>query len=51
MPTYVYQVIREDGQPGEEFEVEQSIKDAPLTKHPETGEPVERVIQAFFVGG
>ena len=51
MPTYVYQVVRDDDQPGEQFEVEQSIKDAPLKKHPETGEPVERVIQAVFVGG
>ncbi len=51
MPTYVYQVVRDDDQPGEQFEVEQSIKDAPLKKHPETGEPVERVIQAVFAGG
>ena len=51
MPTYVYQVIREDGEPGEQFELVQSIKDPPLTKHPETGEPVERVIQPVFAGG
>jgi hypothetical protein len=30
----------------ETFEVRQSIHDAALTKHPETGEPVERVICA-----
>lgn len=51
MPTYVYQIIGPDGEPGEQFEVVQSIKDAPLKKHPETGEPVERLIQPFFVGG
>jgi len=51
MPTYVYQAIRPDGEPGEQFEVEQPIKDPALTEHPETGEPVERVIQPVFVGG
>ena len=51
MPTYVYQVITEDGASGEQFEVYQSIKDPPLTAHPETGEPVERVIQPAFIGG
>ena len=51
MPTYVYRVIRDDDQPGEEFEVVQSIKEPPLTVHPETGEPVERVIQSVFAGG
>ena len=51
MPTYVYEVIRKDGQPGEQFEVDQPIKDPALTKHPETGEPVQRVIQPVFVGG
>lgn len=51
MPTYVYEVVRADGEPGEQFEIEQSIKEPPLTKHPETGEPVQRVIQAVFAGG
>ncbi|MCA9082998.1 MAG: zinc ribbon domain-containing protein [Planctomycetaceae bacterium] len=51
MPTYVYEVVREDGQPGEQFEVVQSIHEPPLTHHPETGEPVEKIIQPFFVGG
>ncbi len=51
MPTYLYEVITEDGSPGERFEVEQAIKEPALTKHPETGEPVERIIQPFFVGG
>jgi len=51
MPTYVYEIICDDDKPGEQFEVEQPITDPPLTKHPETGEPVQRVIQAPFVGG
>ena len=51
MPTYVYEVVREDGQPGEQFEVVQPISEPALTKHPETGEPVQRVIQPVFIGG
>jgi hypothetical protein len=45
MPTYVYRIIRDHGGEGvdETFEVRQSINDPPLTTHPETGEPVERV--------
>ncbi len=50
MPTYVYQVICEDGT-GEQFEIEQSIKEPALTQHPVTGEPVERIIQNVFAGG
>ena len=42
MPTYVYR----GETTGVEFEVEQRITEAPLTHHPETGEPVRRVIQA-----
>src|SRR3954468_10814818 len=51
MPIYVYRVARPAGSrratdPERTFEVRQSIHDPPLTKHPETGEPVERVICA-----
>ena len=51
MPTYVYQVITDDGSEGAVFEYVQSMRDEPLTKHPETGEPVRRVPQAPYVGG
>ena len=51
MPIYVYEVVRSDGQPGEQFEVVQAISEAPLSVHPETGEPVRRVIQPVFIGG
>ena len=45
MPTYSYQTIpKKKGQKPKRFEVVQSMKDKPLKKHPETGEPVERVI-------
>ena len=43
MPTYVYQIIKPDGSEGEIFEVVQRMSDAPLTNHPETGEPVRRI--------
>ena len=53
MPVYVYRIIRNTNSSGdklntadETFEVTQSMHDAPLTRHPETGEPVERVLTA-----
>ena len=46
MPTYAYAVIKPDGSDGEPFEVLQRITDEPLTKHPETGEPVRRLVVA-----
>ena len=45
MPTYVYETIQ--AAPGDEvrrYEIRQSMKDAALTKHPETGEPIRRII-------
>lgn len=46
MPLYVYEVILEDGEEGQVFEVEQRMSDPPLTHHPTTGQPVRRVITA-----
>lgn len=43
MPTYVYHVLGADGE-ASNFEVRQSFHDAPLAYHPQTGEPVRRVI-------
>lgn len=43
MAIYVYEVINEDGSEGDRFEMEQSMQEAPLTRHPETGVPVRRV--------
>lgn len=47
MPTYVYRIksLPEDD-PGAFFEVRQSMSDPALATHPESGEPVERVICA-----
>ena len=46
MPTYVYQVITEERREGETFEVVQKMSEPALTRHPETGQPVRRVLQA-----
>lgn len=51
MPTYVYQVINDDGSEGEIFEVTQSMSEDALTEHPETGQPVKRVLQPPLIGG
>ncbi|MHC4428599.1 MAG: FmdB family zinc ribbon protein [Planctomycetota bacterium] len=51
MPTYVYQVITDDGSEGEIFEVVQKMSDPPLETHPETGVPVRRIIQAPNIAG
>jgi hypothetical protein len=44
MPLYVYEVVLPDGSGGERFEVLQKMTDRPLTEHPETGQPVRRVV-------
>ncbi|HVV72453.1 MAG TPA: zinc ribbon domain-containing protein [Verrucomicrobiae bacterium] len=49
MTTYVYETIPQ--KPGERpryFEIKQSMKDAPLTNHPETGAPIRRVVLGGF---
>ena len=51
MPTYVYQVINNDGSEGETFELFQKMSDAALTKHPESGVAIRRVPQAPNIPG
>lgn len=52
MPTYVYEILNKDGTgTGEHFEFVQSMKDAPLSAHPQTGRPVRRVPQAPIIAG
>ncbi len=46
MPIYVYEVVGT----GEQFEYVQSMRDAPLDRHPVTGEAVRRVIVAPNLG-
>ena len=51
MPVYVYEIVLPDGSGGETFEVLQSMSEAPLTAHPETGQPIRRTITAPNVTG
>lgn len=45
MPTYIYETIET---PNTQFEIKQSMKDEPLTRHPETGVAVRRVISGGY---
>jgi predicted nucleic acid-binding Zn ribbon protein len=47
MAVYVYETTDET-KPVRRFELTQSMKDAPLTAHPETGEPIRRIISGGF---
>jgi predicted nucleic acid-binding Zn ribbon protein len=45
MTTYVYETIpQKAGEKPRLFEIKQSMNDAALTKHPESGEPIRRVV-------
>lgn len=45
MPTYLYETIPAGAQENpKHYEIKQSMNDEALTKHPETGEPIRRVI-------
>lgn len=49
MATYIYETIPQfEGEEAEYFEVKQSMKDAPLQRHPDSGKPVRRVISGGF---
>jgi hypothetical protein len=44
MITYTYETLPRPGKAVRRYEIQQSIKDAPLAKHPKTGEPIRRII-------
>ncbi len=45
MPTYLYETIPSSCcEEPKHFEFQQSMNDAPLTHHPETGEPIKRIM-------
>ncbi|MDO8543418.1 MAG: zinc ribbon domain-containing protein [Opitutaceae bacterium] len=49
MTTYVYETIPQ--KPGEKpryFEIKQSMSDKPLTRHPDSGETIRRVMLGGF---
>jgi predicted nucleic acid-binding Zn ribbon protein len=47
MAIYIYETT-DPKKPVRRFELPQSMKDAPYTQHPETGEPIRRVITGGF---
>ena len=43
--TYLYETIPlNEGDAVEHFEIEQNLSDLPMTEHPATGQPIQRVI-------
>jgi predicted nucleic acid-binding Zn ribbon protein len=49
MTTYVYEAIHQKaGKKPRYFEIKQPMNDKPLTTHPETGEPIRRVVLGGF---
>jgi predicted nucleic acid-binding Zn ribbon protein len=49
MTTYIYETIpQQPGAAPRRFEIRQSMSESPLTTHPETGEPVRRVIAGGY---
>lgn len=45
MPTYLYETIPASCcEEPKHYEIQQSMTDAALTHHPETGEPIKRII-------
>jgi predicted nucleic acid-binding Zn ribbon protein len=51
MPLYQYEVVTDDDSPGEQLEIFQSMAEEPLTRHPQTGQPIRRVLCAPAIGG
>ncbi|WP_269526569.1 FmdB family zinc ribbon protein [Coraliomargarita parva] len=49
MPIYVYETIpAKAGEKPVQFELQQSMRDEALKTHPETGQPVRRLISGGF---
>jgi hypothetical protein len=49
MATYVYETIpRNPGETPLRFEFQQSMKDPPLSRHPETGQAMKRIVSGGF---
>ncbi len=49
MTTYVYETIpSKAGEKPRYFEIKQNMNAKPLTKHPQTGEPIRRVVLGGF---
>lgn len=51
MPTYVYETVAKPGQKAKRYEIDQRMSAPALTRHPETGEAIHRVITSVSVIG
>jgi len=51
MPVYEYEILGPDGQARGIYEVEQKMSEPALTQHPETGEPLRRILSSTFARG
>ena len=50
MAIYEYEILGVDGQARGIYETEQNMSDPPLVRHPETGEPLRRILSRTFAG-
>ncbi len=49
MATYIYESISTSSEESvERFEIQQSMMDEPLQRHPDSGKPIRRVITGGF---
>lgn len=49
MTTYVYETVpAKPGGKTKRYEIRQSMKDAALKTHPETGEPIRRIVSGGY---
>ncbi len=48
MAVYEYEILGPDGQARGIYEAEQKMSDPPLARHPETGEPLRRILTRTF---
>jgi hypothetical protein len=49
MTTYVYEtILKKRGEKPRYYEIKQKMNDKPLTTHPESGEPIQRVVLGGF---
>jgi predicted nucleic acid-binding Zn ribbon protein len=49
MATYVYETIPQNpGDTATQFEIQHSMRDEPLKRHPESGVPVRRIITGGY---
>lgn len=51
MPLYEYELITDDPRRAERYEFLQGMDEPPLTRHPDTGKPIRRIVAAPSLPG